>query len=116
VRERPSFVFLHSPQTSMEGGELYDRIVKKKRFSEEEARQALQMIASAVQYLHSLSIVHRCPTSSLRATLFFWLANFKSMLVTTCRDLKPENILYKGPPPNNHLVISDFGTSTLSCD
>jgi serine/threonine protein kinase len=68
----------------MEGGELFDRIVAKRCFSEEEARRALNMIASAVQHLHSQSIVHR--------------------------DLKPENILYK-TPNDDHLVLSDFGLS-----
>jgi calcium/calmodulin-dependent protein kinase I len=82
VYENTSEIFL--VLELMEGGELFDRIVAKRCFSEEEARRALCMIASAVQHLHSHSIVHR--------------------------DLKPENILYKSPN-DDHLVLSDFGLS-----
>lgn len=51
----------------MEGGELFDRIVEKKRYSEKEARDAFQSIVYGIEYFHSKDIVHR--------------------------DLKPENLL-----------------------
>uniref|UniRef100_A0A1I7WCD6 Protein kinase domain-containing protein n=1 Tax=Heterorhabditis bacteriophora TaxID=37862 RepID=A0A1I7WCD6_HETBA len=50
------------------GGEMYDRVVAKGRYSENEARQALKMLLSGLSYLHSIRVTHR--------------------------DLKPENLLY----------------------
>lgn len=51
------------------GGEMYDRIVNKGRYSEAEARYAVRMLLSGLCYLHSMHITHR--------------------------DLKPENLLYR---------------------
>uniref|UniRef100_A0AC35U1C2 Protein kinase domain-containing protein n=1 Tax=Rhabditophanes sp. KR3021 TaxID=114890 RepID=A0AC35U1C2_9BILA len=70
------------------GGEMYDRIVAKGRYSENEARQALRMLLSGLAYLHSLSIFHR--------------------------DLKPENLLYSDGRPDARLLITDFGLAHQS--
>lgn len=51
------------------GGEMYERVVSKGRFSEHEARQAVRMLLSGLSYLHDLNVTHR--------------------------DLKPENLLYR---------------------
>ena len=51
----------------MEGGELFDRIVEKKYFNEDEARQIIRILIDALDYCHSLGILHR--------------------------DIKPENLL-----------------------
>lgn len=51
------------------GGEMYDRIVSKGRYSESEARYAIRMLLSGLCYLQSMHITHR--------------------------DLKPENLLYR---------------------
>jgi calcium-dependent protein kinase len=50
------------------GGELFYRILKKKRYSEFEAANVMKQLLSSLTYLHSQNIVHR--------------------------DLKPENLLY----------------------
>ncbi|PAV57607.1 hypothetical protein WR25_03453 [Diploscapter pachys] len=65
------------------GGELYDRIVAKGRYSELEAKQALVMLLNGLLYLHSIRITHR--------------------------DLKPENLLYSDTRPDARLLITDFG-------
>jgi len=65
------------------GGEMYDRVVSKGRYSETEARQAVRMLLNGLAYLHSLRITHR--------------------------DLKPENLLYSDPRPEARLLITDFG-------
>ncbi|XP_035685983.1 ribosomal protein S6 kinase alpha-3-like isoform X3 [Branchiostoma floridae] len=68
----------------MKGGELLDKILRQKFFSEREASAALQTITSAVDFLHKKGVVHR--------------------------DLKPSNILYaddSGSPES--LRICDFG-------
>jgi calcium/calmodulin-dependent protein kinase I len=43
----------------MTGGELFDRIVNKDHYSENEAKQALKEIAIAIEYCHNKNIVHR---------------------------------------------------------
>lgn len=43
----------------MTGGELFDRIVTKDHYSEQEAKKALQQIGLAVKYCHEKNIVHR---------------------------------------------------------
>ncbi|OCF58182.1 CAMK/CAMK1/CAMK1-CMK protein kinase [Kwoniella mangroviensis CBS 10435] len=65
------------------GGELFDRISERGKFTEKDALECIRQICSAAQYLHSHQIVHR--------------------------DLKPENILYKTKDPNSQIVIADFG-------
>jgi serine/threonine protein kinase len=45
----------------MTGGELFDRIVTKDHYSEMAARNAIEMIISAVKYCHDRSVVHRYP-------------------------------------------------------
>lgn len=65
------------------GGEMYNRVVAKGRYSEAEARQALRMLLNGLAYLHSIRVTHR--------------------------DLKPENLLYSDTTPNARLLITDFG-------
>ncbi|RAW38780.1 hypothetical protein PC110_g4977 [Phytophthora cactorum] len=65
------------------GGELFDDLVKRKSYTEEDARVLMRKLASAIDYLHSRGIVHR--------------------------DLKPENILLKTSAPGAEVMIADFG-------
>ncbi|KYO18710.1 ribosomal protein S6 kinase alpha-2 isoform X1 [Alligator sinensis] len=68
----------------MRGGELLDRILRQKCFSEREASAVLCTIAKTVDYLHSQGVVHR--------------------------DLKPSNILYMDESGNpDSIRICDFG-------
>jgi len=67
------------------GGELFDRIVKNKRFNEPQARFFFQQLMTGLIYCHSQNIAHR--------------------------DLKPENLLLD---KDDVLKISDFGLSALS--
>lgn len=66
------------------GGELFDRIVAQKNFSESMAAKYMLQVVSAVVYLHSKNIVHR--------------------------DLKPENLLFENSEDNSVLKLIDFGT------
>ncbi|XP_054978970.1 ribosomal protein S6 kinase alpha-6 isoform X4 [Sorex araneus] len=68
----------------MKGGELLDRIIKQKCFSEQEAGHVLFVITKTVDYLHCQGVVHR--------------------------DLKPSNILYMDESANaDSIKICDFG-------
>ncbi|XP_047197700.1 ribosomal protein S6 kinase alpha-1 isoform X1 [Hippoglossus stenolepis] len=68
----------------MRGGELLDRILKQKFFSEREASAVLHTITKTAEYLHSQGVVHR--------------------------DLKPSNILYVDESGNPESIrICDFG-------
>ncbi|XP_060129257.1 ribosomal protein S6 kinase alpha-2 [Zootoca vivipara] len=68
----------------MRGGELLDRILRQKCFSEREASAVLCTITKTVNYLHSQGVVHR--------------------------DLKPSNILYMDESGNpDSIRICDFG-------
>jgi p90 ribosomal S6 kinase len=68
----------------MRGGELLDRILRQKNFSEREASITMFVVTSAVQHLHKNGVVHR--------------------------DLKPSNILYANTEAQpDSLRICDFG-------
>ncbi|ELW67566.1 Ribosomal protein S6 kinase alpha-3 [Tupaia chinensis] len=68
----------------MKGGELLDKILRQKFFSEREASAVLFTITKTVEYLHAQGVVHR--------------------------DLKPSNILYVDESGNPESIrICDFG-------
>jgi len=71
----------------MLGGELFDRIVEKESFSEQEARRDLREIAEALKYCHDNDIVHR--------------------------DLKPENLLYSTTNEDAVVKLADFGLAKV---
>lgn len=65
------------------GGELFDRICEKGKFTEKDASRTIKQVLEAVDYLHQHDVVHR--------------------------DLKPENLLYLTRAPDSDLVLADFG-------
>jgi len=69
------------------GGELFDRIVDKGSYSEDDAKELVRKIVSAVEYLHNKGIAHR--------------------------DLKPENLLVKSLECDTEVKIADFGLSKI---
>ncbi|XP_069478965.1 ribosomal protein S6 kinase alpha-1 isoform X4 [Ambystoma mexicanum] len=75
---------VHLVTELMRGGELLDKILQQKCFSEREASEVLHTICRTVDYLHSQGVVHR--------------------------DLKPSNILYVDISGNPESIrICDFG-------
>ena len=69
----------------LNGGELFERIVGRPRFTEAETAKLIRPLLESVAYIHDLGIVHR--------------------------DLKPENILCEKGLKN--IRIADFGLSQL---
>ncbi|TRX97710.1 hypothetical protein FHL15_001465 [Xylaria flabelliformis] len=69
------------------GGELFDRICEKGKFTEKDASQTIKQVLGAVDYLHGKNVVHR--------------------------DLKPENLLYQTKEPDSDLVLADFGIAKM---
>ncbi|CAM1308636.1 CHEK2 (predicted) [Pycnogonum litorale] len=71
----------------VEGGELFDRVLRNKRLSEPISKVLFYQIVQAVKYLHSMNITHR--------------------------DLKPENILLTNDDDETLIKVTDFGLSKL---
>ncbi|XP_063052620.1 calcium/calmodulin-dependent protein kinase 1Db isoform X2 [Engraulis encrasicolus] len=69
------------------GGELFDRIVERGFYTEQDASTLIKQVLDAVNYLHDMGIVHR--------------------------DLKPENLLYFSDDDESKIMISDFGLSKI---
>ena len=70
----------------MEGGQLYDRVLQLKRFSEKDAAKILHQVLLGLNYMHKKNIVHR--------------------------DIKPENMLMESKEIGNlNVKITDFGFS-----
>ena len=67
----------------MEGGELFDRVIKKGSLTEREASAVMRQVVEALSFCHRRSIAHR--------------------------DLKPENLLYASEDEGALLKLSDFG-------
>jgi serine/threonine protein kinase len=65
------------------GGDLFDRVVKKKHYPEAEAKIVMTQILEAMAYLHEKNIAHR--------------------------DIKPENILLVSKSSDVDIKLTDFG-------
>jgi calcium-dependent protein kinase len=69
------------------GGELFDRIIGRARYSEFDAAAIVRQIAGGLKALHKANIIHR--------------------------DLKPENCLFTDRKEDSTLKIMDFGLSSV---
>ena len=65
------------------GGDLFDRIVKKKSYPEHEAKIVMTQILQAMAYLHEQNIAHR--------------------------DIRPENIMLMNKESDVEVKLTDFG-------
>lgn len=71
----------------MEGGELFELVRSKRRFTEKEAVTFTKQIALAVYHCHSFNVAHR--------------------------DLKPENLLLLDKSENVKIKLADFGFAKI---
>ena len=70
----------------MKGGELFDELVRRKTFHEQQAAIVMKSLLSAIAYCHERNVIHR--------------------------DLKPENILIDNPAARNfEIKVIDFGAA-----
>jgi len=69
----------------LEGGELFDRVLKRKKYTEREAAIVMRQLLEALVYLESKRIIHR--------------------------DLKLENILLVNKEDDCLIKLADFGLS-----
>jgi len=69
------------------GGELFDEILQRGKFSERDGAVLMKQVLSCINYCHQNNIVHR--------------------------DLKPENILLEQNKEFDQIKIIDFGTSLV---
>ncbi|KAJ3130600.1 hypothetical protein HK100_007895 [Physocladia obscura] len=69
------------------GGELFEYIMEKGSFYEENAAEIIRTVLDCVAYLHENNVVHR--------------------------DIKPENLLFRSKDSLSQLMISDFGLSKM---
>lgn len=72
------------------GGDLFERISSKKRYTEFEAKQVMRQLLDAMAFLHERKIAHR--------------------------DLKPENILLPYRDHDTFIKITDFGLAKVLDD
>nr|CAD7572539.1 unnamed protein product [Timema californicum] len=103
----------------MRGGELLDRIIRHKFFSEKEASAIMQVVVSTVQYLHQHGVRHShdelAELGDIAEIVCCSLISSSSRLNNVLpqvvhRDLKPANILYASETSNPEaLRICDFG-------
>ncbi|XP_061626946.1 serine/threonine-protein kinase DCLK2 isoform X3 [Phyllopteryx taeniolatus] len=72
----------------VKGGDLFDAITSSATYTERSASVMVSNLASALQYLHAMNIVHR--------------------------DVKPENLLvFENPDGTQSLKLGDFGLATV---
>lgn len=69
------------------GGELFDRIISKGKYTERAAASLFRTIVQVIQTCHSLGVMHR--------------------------DLKPENFLFLSKDEDSPLKTTDFGLSVF---
>lgn len=72
----------------VKGGELFDELVRRKTFHEQQAAMIMKSLLSAIAYCHERNVIHR--------------------------DLKPENILIDNPLVKNfEIKVIDFGAAVF---
>ncbi|KAI9298331.1 Pkinase-domain-containing protein [Neoconidiobolus thromboides FSU 785] len=72
------------------GGELFDRLIERGKFTETNCKLLICQVLKAVEYLHQNNLIHR--------------------------DIKPENLLFETESDDSKLLLTDFGISKMIKD
>lgn len=72
------------------GGELFERLIQRGRFSERDAIPLIHQLLEAVAFLHGRGVVHR--------------------------GIKPENLLFESEAEDSRLMLTDFGIATIMAE
>lgn len=67
----------------MGGGDVFDRVLEKSKYTEEDARNLTKVLLKATRCMHEAGVAHR--------------------------DIKPQNLLLTSKDDNAHIKITDFG-------
>jgi len=71
----------------LRGGELFDRIVQREKYDENDAIVVARSVLETIDFLHAHGVVHR--------------------------DLKPENLIFDKPGEDARIKLTDFGFATF---
>lgn len=115
TRESVEFVLEYMP-----GGELFDRLIERGPYTEQDARLPFKRLAEALAYLHGRGIVHR----DLKVSTGVWSSVASAAPGAYCLPpaaspppralpMQPENILLADTSSKPVLKIADFGLSQL---
>lgn len=77
--------YLYIVTELLEGGELFDELIRRRKFTEKDCGKIMRQLLEALSYCHSQNIVHK--------------------------DLKPENILLAKKKKIDTVKLIDFGTA-----
>ena len=77
--------FLYIVTELISGGELFDELLRKKKFTEKDCATIIKQLLETLNYCHSNNIVHK--------------------------DLKPENIMLANKKDIEKVKLIDFGTA-----
>jgi calcium-dependent protein kinase len=77
--------FLYIVTELIQGGELFDELIRRKKFTEKDCAIIIKQVLEALSYCHADNIAHK--------------------------DLKPENILLQQKKDINSIKLIDFGTA-----
>lgn len=77
--------YLYIVTELIKGGELFDELIRRKKFTEKDCKRIVKQLLEALSYCHANNIVHK--------------------------DMKPENILLENKNDIESIKLIDFGTA-----
>ncbi|KAL7542358.1 hypothetical protein ACHAXR_011711 [Thalassiosira sp. AJA248-18] len=93
----------------VDGGEMFEHLIKHGAYSEADASRLLRQVASALDFLHGIGVVH-AGTYSLHDIC---LIKMYYLLSSISADLKPENVMLRKTRGDAVIKLIDFGCSEV---